>query len=476
VTSKAASLAALVSGLVIGARAHAQVAPEPHDTLTQTDDADREPTSSAPRVEGDAAAGTDAARHAELRASARHGNLDLSLAGGLDDRSDRHERAAGATFDRSTGVSRLVITGALTDTALDLAISSVGIQTRSGGVTWSSGRHEIAGLDHELVLAACFTSSSGTASTSDDDDTDHMGVLERLKRSDHRFLEAYLKDTLHVIETLDVSGGFVFDDWRNLSAIETIRYGTDEAMDVHAPSLEDMHFSPQLGAVYRATKHVTLLANASREMRAPTLGELYVPLVLGGAAAEANAQLHPEVVLGGSAGPEVRFSGASARAIGFVHEVDAPIAIAEGERTNLDHARVLGVATSASWRPARPVLATVSYVRTESTIRDAAYAGNQLSLAPRHRAGAELAVDAPHVATLTAGVRWLGRQYIDAENTQAVGATTLVDATATRAINHGLAAYVSVENLLDRRYVATHDLPGAGRTVQLGIRVDSARF
>jgi iron complex outermembrane receptor protein len=477
VTSKSASLAALVSVVVIGAHARAQPAPEPdapHDGITEDADAR---TSSATRVEGTAGAGTDAARHAELRASARRGSLDLSVASGLDDRSDRQQRGAAVAVDRTSGASHLHISGALTDTALDLTIATAQIDTRNVATTWSSGRFALGGIDHELVLGASFTATSGATSDDDEDDVNHMGVLERERRSDHRFLEAYLKDTLHVIETLDVNGGFVFDDWRNLSAIETIRYGTDEAMDVHAPSLEEMHFSPQLGAVYRATDHVALRASAYRELRAPTVGDLYVPLVVDGAlAATANAQLRPESVSAGEVGPELRIGRIEARAVGFWHEIDSPVASAGGERTNLDHARVIGLSTEASLRVAKPVLATVGYARSASSIRDAAYAGNDLALVPRHRAAALLSYDAPRIATVTGGVRWLGRQYIDAENTQALRSTMLVDASVTRAIRKGLAGYVTVENLLDRRAVAAHDLPAVGRTVQIGVRVDSARF
>src|SRR5205823_3620695 len=118
------------------------------------------------------------------------------------------------------------------------------------------------------------------ASTGETTDADvmAMGVVERARHADHRFLEAYLKHTLHVIETLDVSGGFVFDDWRNLSAIETIRYGTDEQMEIRAPDIDDIEMSPELGANYRATDHIALRASGYRALRPPTVGALYVPL------------------------------------------------------------------------------------------------------------------------------------------------------------------------------------------------------
>jgi outer membrane receptor protein involved in Fe transport len=86
-----------------------------------------------------------------------------------------------------------------------------------------------------------------------------------------------------------------------------------------------------------------------------------------------------------------------------------------------------------------------------------------------------VAVDA-HVATLTGGVRVLGPQYRDVASSMRIGATTLVDAMAARPLPHGLAGFVSVENLLDRRYVGGDDLPGLARTVQIGVRLDTTRL
>jgi outer membrane receptor protein involved in Fe transport len=247
-------------------------------------------------------------------------------------------------------------------------------------------------------------------------------------------------------------------------------------MEVQAPRLEDMRISPQLGAIYRAGDHIAVRVNGYRRLRAPTVGQLYAPLVLDAAIVAANPQLHAESVWGGELGPELHAGPLTARAIGFWHEIDAPIAAVGGARTNLDHARVLGVATEAMWRPVRPVLATVSYTRSASRIRDAALAGNELSFAPRHRGAALLTFEGSRIATLTGGVRVIGRQVLDASTSSTLAPAALVDAMAARTLAGGLAGFIAVENLLDRRNVAGDDLLGPGRTIQLGLRLDSARF
>lgn len=412
------------------------------------------------RVEATVGGGTDAAKQAGLRATDRRGAYDLELSGALDSRTDRDERTGAAQVERTTGASHLHLVGALTDTSLDLAPAHASIRRWVLDGAWAT--------DSGLVAGASYRESSGETT---DDMAMPMAVVERTRHADHRFLQAYLKHTLHVIETLDVSGGFVFDDWRNLSAIETIRYGTDDQMDVKAPDVDDIQMSPELGALYRATDHVGLRVTGYRTLRPPTVGELYVPLD----SIAASPVLHAESIWAGEAGPEVNVGAFSARAAGFWHEVARPIAVVDDIRTNLDHARVLGLASAASWRPAATVLASVAYTIQTSAIRDAGFAGKQLSFAPHHRATALVAVDA-RVATLTGGVRLLGAQYSDAANTQRIGATTLVDAMAARPLPHGLAGFVSVENLFDRRYVGGDDLPGGARTIQIGLRLDTARL
>lgn len=349
-----------------------------------------------------------------------------------------------------------------------------------------SGRLELLGLDHELVVGANFERTSGTTTTEDaaaENVSMPMAMPRRSRHGDHRFLEAYMNDTLHVIESLDLSGGFIIEDWRSLSAIETIHYGVEQNMDVKYPDITDMQVSPQLGALYRVDDHISLRASSYRRMRTPTLTELYQPIALDGTLTAANPALRPESTWGGEVGPELNTGKLEARAVAFYNIVDAPItsvATADGtrERTNLGGARITGIETTASWRPAKPWLATVAYTFANSVVTDADLAGKQLAQMPRQRASAMLTYDNPRLATLTGAIRYIDRQYTDASNTASLPAFTLIDAMAARKIKRGIAGFVGVENLLDRRYVGQYgiDTPGAPRTFRVGVRIDSARF
>ena len=112
-TSKAASLAALVSAVVFGARAYAQTAPEPHDDEAIVDAEQQEPTGLAPRFELDAGIGTADARALELRGTDRFGRFDAGIAGRIDERVDRGDRSAAVRLDHARGSRRARVFGAI---------------------------------------------------------------------------------------------------------------------------------------------------------------------------------------------------------------------------------------------------------------------------------------------------------------------------------------------------------------------------
>ena len=105
--------------------------------------------------------------------------------------------------------------------------------------------------------------------------------------------------------------------------------------------------------------------------------------------------------------------------------------------------------------------------------------GKQLPQTPRHRATALLAFDDPKLVTVSGAVRYVDRRFEDERNTIAAQRFTVVDAMAARKLTRGLAGFVAVENLFDRRYIANVagiDTFGAPRLVQVGLRLDSARW
>lgn len=441
------------------------------------------------RLEALVGAGTQGATDAQLRATTKTRGVGVEVTGDVHDSDLRDRKSATARVEDDNaraygGISTLEHAADTSSGARyggtwrrgRLELNAYGerqrlreerlaqrydipMSTQGANASLRSGRLEVLGLDHEIVVGAGFDRSSG-ATTTDELTAMAMSSLRRTRRGDHRSFHAYVRDTLHVIGSLDLSGGFVVEDWRNLSAIETIHYGVDQNMDVHFPDVSHMLISPTIGGTYRVNDELAMHANGYRRMRAPSLAELYQPILLDGTVIEATPDLRPETITGGEVGPELRVGKLEARAVAFYNVVESPISA----RANLDRARVIGVASEASWRPAKSWLASASYSFTHTPI----------ALTPRQRASAVVTYDHRR-ASLTGALRYVGRQSF--ENVS-LGAYTLVDATAARKLKRGIAGFVAVENLLDRHYVGQYgiDSAGAPRTFRVGVRVDTARF
>jgi iron complex outermembrane receptor protein len=315
-------------------------------------------------------------------------------------------------------------------------------------------------------------------------------VLARRRiRGDHRFLNAYIEDTVRFIRTLDVSGGLVIERWQHLGGGNTIAYGLDLPMETDVPVASHVLVSPSLGALQRIDDRVEVSVRTSRNLRAPTIGELYRSTWTGDRSTTANPGLRPETVTTTEAGPEIMAGRFTARAMMFHSTIDHSIAVVDGRWDNVGRARVVGVDTEAIWRPSRTWLATMSYTFARTRVTDGVASshqtdpvdlvGKELALSPRHRGVVALTYDRHNLATLKGALRLVGGGFEDARNADLLATHALVDALAVRKLAGGLSGFAGVDNLLDRRYAITRigaDVLGAPRTFHVGLRLDSARF
>ena len=407
--------------------------------------------------------------------------------------TDMHTAGYGAAWTawRSAGRFELQAFGeqqTLHDTRATGALDLDGSAYRARG-SFASRRVQAFGLDHELGGDVDVMQATGISTMADDPDMLAMNLVPRTKRGRHRFLNVYLHDTIRVIESLDVHGGFVFEHWRWLTNIAPI-YAHDfgEGMDAGTGEVINELFGPQFGAVVRATPELALTATGYRKLRTPTWQQLMRPVQNGEVLTGASDDLHAATVTGGEVGPVLATHGLEARAVVYYNEIDAPIeavTVADNLREiqNLGHAREAGVEAGAQWRIAKPWLAGIGYQYAATRVTDGGahpeLAGRELAQTPRHRATAVLSFDEPKLVTLTGAVRYVDRHYEDDRNTIAVAPYATVDAMAARKLVRGLAGFVAVENVFDRRYVANQagvDVIGAPRLVQVGLRIDSARW
>ena len=471
------------------------------------------------RVEALLSAGTEATHAAALRATERHGSLGFELQGqwsssdvatrrtGADARiehASEHDRAAlvaayGRTHDaalrrsfasdvrtgayggewiawRPSGRYELGAYGLHEQLLDERQTGSLALDTSTYGARarMTSRRVQALDLDHEIGLGVGVTSAStiGEEQELDPEMSTHMQLLQRTRRGHHRFLSAYISDTIRVIESLDMHGGFVFEHWRWLSSAPPL-YSSDEAqMDRDGRELVSfLLYGPRLGATYRVNRELTFAANGYRKLRAPTLHQLMRPVQNGEVLTQVGT-LRPETVTGAEVGPAVTAGPLDARAVVYWNEVDVPIRTVTlsdtlRERQNLEHARETGVEAAASLRLAKPWSTSIEYT----------FASSRPDV-PRHRATAAVTYDRPKLLTLTGGLRYVDRR-VDDRALLAAPAYTVVDAMASRKLTRGLAGFVAVENLLDRRYVAHEagiDTRGAPRMLHVGVRLDSARW
>jgi outer membrane receptor protein involved in Fe transport len=359
----------------------------------------------------------------------------------------------------------------------------------SGRVGFTSRRLAAFGLDHELAAGASATSSSGIATTGDVSlDNPDMSALARTRRANSRFLRAYVHDTIRVIESLDISGGFVFEHWRWIASMPPLAHAHEQAMDVETPQMIDVLLGPRLGALYRVSPELALTAEASRSLRAPTWHQRMRPIQNGDVPTLPGADLRSATVIGGELGPAISTTRLEARAVAYYRDVTSPIAVVTAgdtarETTNLGRAREAGIDAAATVRLARPWLAGLGYTFAATRVIDggshAVLAGTQLAQTPRHAATATLTFDEPRIVTLAGAVRYIGARFEDDRNATLLRPIAVVDAMAARTLIHGLAGFVAVENLFDRGYVAHVagvDQLGAPRMLHVGVRLDSARW
>jgi outer membrane receptor protein involved in Fe transport len=115
-----------------------------------------------------------------------------------------------------------------------------------------------------------------------------------------------------------------------------------------------------------------------------------------------------------------------------------------------------------------------------TTLRSGSLDGNQINAVPEGMAYGRVTWTPIANASLDAGVRWVGRQWLDKENDHPIGDFTTVELGGSMRYQH-LRASVRVANLLDRRFVETGFIgvlgeerlwPGAGPRAVVALKFE----
>jgi hypothetical protein len=203
---------------------------------------------------------------------------------------------------------------------------SVGLELQAYGSPQLHGiaangllRFDALDLEHRVIVGAGY--EEGTTTAEDQITAPTMTTHTPLAgmRGQHRFLSAYINDTVRFIRALDVTTGLVVEQWRNLGGDSTITYGSGPPMDVDTPDFRYL-LAPTVSVTGHLNDSVSLTAQTYRGVE--------------------------------EVGPTVQYGRWLARARAF-------------DADELGR----GVATEASVQAVAPVIATVGYVQTPSIRR-----------------------------------------------------------------------------------------------------------
>ncbi len=238
------------------------------------------------------------------------------------------------------------------------------------------------------------------------------------------------------------------------------------------------------GAVARLGGGVQLRGAGYTGLRLPTLNELYRPFVVFPVTTRANAALRNERLRGFEAGVDFMPSPAvTVSATAFdnrVRNAIANVTIARNlrERRNVDAVHARGLELSAQWRWGTLAFdgsLALTDAQVEARGTSAALNGKRPAQTPKLAASGTLSWAPVPGWQLATTLRRAGRQFEDDLETDALPATTTIDAFARIPLVHGVSLVLRGENLTGERIVTRNqagsiDL-GVPRTLWAGIRV-----
>jgi len=292
-----------------------------------------------------------------------------------------------------------------------------------------------------------------------------------------RFVGGFGQVSLRPIEALELLASLRYQSFKNYDAFDGAPGGLG-----HAPDRSTSSLDPRVSARWSLTPAFALRAAAYKAFRAPTLDNLYRAFSTPQGIFFGNPSLKPETLSGAEAGFDVNRGGLRLQVTAFTSTVRnlitfAPLAQSElppgfffGTRNiNAGWARSRGVEAEANLTVTPAWSATLGYTLADSTIVESAFdpasVGKQQGGIPRHRASASVTYAAPAGWRVTPQLRWLSKSWGDNDNTLPVDSHVVVDLAASYPLTPKLNAFVQVENLFDRRYVADNsgfDLPRIG--------------
>ena len=317
---------------------------------------------------------------------------------------------------------------------------------------------------------------------------DGFNIRDRFITGKQLLAGFFLQDRVTPTARLALLLGARIDTWRNFNAWrdETLNT-TGEMTRVNFPDTSETTVTPQAGIVFHATEDFTLRGAFYQGFRAPTLNELYRPFRVGNVATNANENLGPERLTGGEAGFNYvlrrrvfwRVTGYWNRLRDSISNVtlsSTPTLITR-QRQNLGRSRIRGLGTEVDYRISRQWRVHTRYLFNEAMIEEFAprpeIEGNFLPQVPKHRGTLRIAYRRLGWGRATLQGRYESLRFDDDLNQLRLGSFFTADVSLSRPLGESWEAFLSVENLFDRRYAVQATplgLLGTPRLAHAGIR------
>ncbi|MEN3337573.1 MAG: hypothetical protein V7647_1249 [Acidobacteriota bacterium] len=320
-------------------------------------------------------------------------------------------------------------------------------------------------------------------------------TLNRVSGGTQRSVGLYVQDLIVPSSRFTITLSSRVDRWRNYSGHNLEKSavtGLPTAGNIPSlPDRDDMVVSPRAAALYHLTGRVDVWGDMGWGFRAPTLNELYRQFRVGSTLTLANPSLGPERLVGGEAGVTVSpLDALTIRSTWFDNRVTDPVsnvtdparstptAITQ-QRQNLGKTRIWGIQNDIEYRLGRAWRVGAAYVYDQAHVTEnpanRILVGRFLPQVPVHRASLRASYANTRLATIAAGVQFLGSQFDEDLNltTRRLPKYTVADITASRALGRNLEIFLAVQNLLNAEYVVG-TLPttvGAPRFVSGGFRL-----
>jgi outer membrane receptor protein involved in Fe transport len=295
-----------------------------------------------------------------------------------------------------------------------------------------------------------------------------------------------IEDEIRIGRKFSMTPGASFDYLNKRMRYQSGVYA-DPGKDVPA-------FSPQIGARYAASAHVSLYGSIGRKLRFPTMRNLYSDGVVGPLG---NPDLKEESTINLEAGtnitvsPKMQIGGAY-----FYSRIKNMINFDNliGRFEQYPKASITGVELSASGPITDSTDAFLSYTYMRSHALDSVtivnqyvpnltYRPDELPYRPAHQVSVEVrqrfrfGLDADFNGIYVSHATYYN--HVDPSNNSAMvaakvklGDYLLANAKLTQRIKGGFALYFAIDNMGNKQYQTLYLYPAAGRTCRWGLRLD----